>query len=135
MTETSAAVGMPTRDPFTNEPLIVTRLQNPSTGTAFEGRFALGWLGRVTQEQLDFIGLLLARRNNLQKLAADLGIAYNTARGRFEEIVRALGGATGEDDRPHTPGSDPTRGSVREILQQLADGTITSEEADRLLGR
>lgn len=123
-----AALRLPTRDPFTGEALVVTRLVNPATGAAFEGRFALGWLGRLTTDQIDFIGLLLARRNNVQKLAADLGIAYNTARARFEEIMRAVGG----DDEEYGAGK-PTRKDLRRVLEQLAAGQMSPDDADRAL--
>ena len=113
---------LPTSDPFDPSgagELVVTRLENPATGTAIEGRFSLGWMGRLTPEQLDFVGLLLARRNNLQRLATDLDIAYNTARNRFEEIVVALGGS-----RP------PTRA---EVLRKVEAGELTPEEGADLL--
>ena len=115
---------LPTRDPFAPgndaHPLVVTRLESPGTGVTIEGRFSLGWMGRLTPEQLELVGLLLARRNNLQRLANDLDIAYNTARNRFEEIVVALGGT-----RP------PTRA---EVLRQVEAGEITPDEGAELLG-
>jgi hypothetical protein len=116
---------LPTRDPFGGGELLVTRLESPSTGVSIEGRFTLGWLGRLTPEQLDFVGLLLARRNNLQRLATDLGIAYNTARNRFEEVVAALGGAP-EEGSPR-----PTRADV---LRRVEAGELTPEEGAELLG-
>jgi hypothetical protein len=90
---------------------------------AIEGRFTLGWLGRLTPEQLELVGLLLARRNNLQRLAGDLGIAYNTARARFEEIVVALGAPPDESPRP-------TRADV---LRRVRAGELSPEEAADLL--
>ena len=115
---------LPTRDPFGEGELVVTRLESPGTGVAIEGRFALGWLGRLTPEQLDFVGLLLARRNNLQRLATDLGIAYNTARNRFEEIVTSLG--AGPDDRPPKP-------ARADVLRRVEAGELTPEEGADLL--
>ncbi len=117
---------LPTQDPFGGGELEVTRLVSPTTGVAIEGRFTLGWMGRLTPDQLELVGLLLARRNNLQRLATDLGIAYNTARARFEEIVEALGGApAADDDAPK-----PTR---RDVLRRVKAGELTPEEAADLL--
>lgn len=121
---------VPTVDPFTGEELVVTRVENPSTGTVIEGRFTLGWMSRLTPEQLEFVGVLLARRNNLQRLASDVGIAYNTARNRFEDIVRALGGSADEDDETSSV-SKPT--GRKAILRRLAAGEIDDDEARRLL--
>lgn len=106
--------------------MIVTRLECPESGTVLEGRFSLGWMGRLTPEHLDFVGLLLKQRNNLQKLANELGVAYNTARTRLDEVVAALGGeAEEEKDR-----------AVEELIGKLASKEITFEEAmTKLKGR
>jgi hypothetical protein len=133
-----------TRDPASGEELVVTRLWCPSSGVTIEGEFGLGWMGKLSPDQLDFIGLLLRARNNLQRLAAELGVSYNTARSRMDEIVDALstdvaaearggGRGTGQKD-PLTPagGSSDNRMSV---LEALASGEITHEQALRELRR
>lgn len=116
---------LPTQDPFGRGPLVVTRLLSPTTGTAIDGRFSLGWMGRLTREQLDLVGLLLARRNNLQQLATDLGLAYNTLRGRFDEIVEAVGAAPAASAEP--------RDDTRDILTRLAAGEIDADTASEEL--
>ena len=108
-----------TRDPASGGELIVTRLECPTSGVVIEGRFSLGWVGRLTPEQLDFVGLLLKHRNNLQKLAGEMGVAYNTARSRFDDIVDAVGGAS------PSPGSSQRL----EVLERLAAGDIRLEDA------
>jgi hypothetical protein len=113
---------LPTRDPFSDGELIVTRLESVDTGVQIEGRFGLGWIGRLSHQQVDFVGLLLRHRTNLQRLASELGISYNTARARLDEIVTAL-----ED-----PGQPANRGKV---LERLAAHEISPEEAADLLGR
>jgi hypothetical protein len=112
-----------TRDPATGRELIVTRLESPSSGVVIEGRFSLGWVGRLTPEQIDFVGLLLRHRNNLQKLATELGVAYNTARARLDDIVTALGGS------PDTADDGPGPADRREILEKLASGEIDFDDA------
>jgi hypothetical protein len=116
---------VPSRDPFDGGRLVVTRLENPETGTIIEGRFELGWVGRLTREQLDFVGLLVKHRANVQRLAGDIGIAYNTARARLDEIVQAIGGSVDED-----AASDPTPAAgVDEVLDSLASGAIDAARA------
>ena len=88
-----------TRDPVSGNELIVTRLECPQSGIVIKGQFSLGWIGRLSREQLDFVELLVKNRGNIQKLAQDLDIAYNTARSRLDEIVTALGGAPEGDGR------------------------------------
>ena len=116
---------VPPRDPFDGGRLVVTRLENPETGTIIEGRFDLGWVGRLTREQLDFVGLLVKHRANVQRLAGDIGIAYNTARARLDEIVQAVGGSVDEE-----AGSDPAPAAgVDEVLDSLASGAIDAARA------
>ncbi len=112
-----------TRDPVSGDELIVTRLECPSSGIVIEGRFNLGWIGRLTREQLDFVEMLVKYRGNIQKLAVEMNVAYNTARSRLDEIVTALGG---------TPESDG-RVDRRAILDKLAAKEISVEEAMRLM--
>ena len=112
-----------TRDPVSGGELIVTRLECPASGIVIEGRFSLGWIGRLTVEQLEFAGLLVRHRGNVQKVAAELGVAYNTARNRLDDIVAALGGPTEGEDRPDR----------LEVLNRLAAGEIDFAEAMRLL--
>jgi hypothetical protein len=113
-----------TRDPATGAELIVTRLESPESGIVIDGAFSLGWVGQLTPEQLDFVGALLRNRGNVQRLAGELGVAYNTARARLDEIVRALGG------QPEAADEGPAR---TEVLDALAAGEITYEEAMRRL--
>ena len=118
-----------TRDPVSGGELIVTRLECPESGIVIEGRFSLGWIGRLTVEQLEFAGLLVRHRGNVQKVAAELGVAYNTARNRLDDIVAALGGpAEGAE-----PPDRPDRPDRLEVLNRLAAGEIDFAEAMRLL--
>jgi hypothetical protein len=112
-----------TRDPVSGGELIVTRLECPDSGIVIEGQFTLGWIGRLSREQLDFVELLVKYRGNIQKLAAELDIAYNTARSRMDDIVTALG---------YTP-EEQTRVDRRAVLERLASKEISVEEATRML--
>jgi len=41
-----------TRDPVNGGELIVTRLESPESGVVIKGAFSIGWIGRLTPEQL-----------------------------------------------------------------------------------
>ena len=112
-----------TRDPVTGSELIVTRLECPESGIVIEGKFSLGWMARLDPEQLAFVGLLVKHRGNIQKLAVELNVAYNTARNHLDDIVDAL-------EKP-----PPRRGrpSHLEILGRLSAGEISYEDAMRQL--
>src|SRR5215469_6632362 len=118
-----------THDPVSGGELIVTRLESPESGVVVEGAFSLGWMGRLTPQQLEFVGFLVRSRGNVQKVAADLNIAYNTARNRLDEIVVAL-------DAP----DDSMRGNQERerrtaVLRRLSRGEIEFDEAMQLLER
>ena len=104
-----------TKDPITGEELTVTRLENKQRGLVLEGEFQLGWIGKLTFEQLEFAGLLLRFRGNVQRLAEALGVSYNTARARLDAIVEALGEA------------DPQTSD--DVLTQLERGELSFQEA------
>src|SRR4029450_9849149 len=114
-----------TRDPVSGGELIVTRLESPQSGIVIAGALSLGWIGRLTPEQLEFVGRLVRSRGNVQKVAADLNIAYNTARNRLDDIVAALGESLERDE------------AVRErritVLRRLSAGELEFDEALRLL--
>ena len=107
---------------------------------AIEGRFSLGWMGRLTPEQLDFVGVVLAHRANLQKVASYLGVAYNTVRSRMDEVVAALGGLPGDDANPE---ASAEQAAAREaaaaersrVLAELAAGDMSVEDAQAALTR
>jgi hypothetical protein len=116
-----------TRDPVSGGELVVTRLESPQSGLVIEGAFSLGWIGRLTPEQLEFAGHLVRNRGNAQKVAADLNIAYNTARNRLDDIVAAL-------DAPDAGGGQ-SREWRTAVLRRLSEGEIEFDEAMRLLER
>ena len=122
---------MITREPVSGGELIARRLGCRGSGVVIEGSFSLGWMGRLTPEQLEFVGLLVRNRGNVQRAAAELGVAYNTARNRLDEIVGALGGPR-ESEPPPEPRVEP-RADRLEVLNRLAAGEISFEEAMRLL--
>lgn len=112
-----------THDPMTDGELIVTRLECPQSGIVIEGAFSLGWIGRLTPDQLEFVGVLVRHRGNVQKVAAEMGVAYNTARNRLDNVVAALGVAVEREDADQERRND--------ALHRLAAGEIEFDEAMR----
>ena len=112
-----------TKDPVTGGELIVTRLECPESGILIEGKFSMGWIARLTPDQLAFVGLLVKHRGNLQKVAVDMDVSYNTARNRMDEIVVAL------EDLPVRK----VRVNRMAVLERLSAGDLSFEEAMYLL--
>lgn len=109
--------------PVCGGPLHVTHLECDVCHSGIEGSFSLGWLSRLSREQLDFVELMVKNRGNINGVASELKIAYNTARSRLDEIVAALGGT------PENNG----RADRRVVLDRLAAKEISVEEAMQLL--
>ena len=111
--------------PVCSGALHVVRMECDHCQTAIEGQFTLGWLGRLSREQLEFVELLVKNRGNINGVASDLKVAYNTARSRLDDIIAALGYGVPLEDQPR-----PDR---RAVLDRLAAKEISVEEAMKLL--
>jgi hypothetical protein len=106
----------------------VTRLHCRNCDTTIEGHFSLGPLFELTPEQLAFVELFIKCEGKINKVGEELGVSYPTVRNRLNEVIEALGYEI--DDHDEAPLSSDER---QAILEQLASGDITSDEAVRLL--
>ena len=118
----------PTECPVCHDDLLVTRLVCRNCGTALEGRFTMGRLFQLTPEQLYFVEVFIRNEGKLTRVQEELGLSYPTVRSRLEEVIRAMGYDVGgkqvkADDDEHR----------RQVLQRLAQGEISSQEALQLL--
>lgn len=116
--------------PVCQDQLIVARLYCPSCATAIEGRFSLGRLSMLRQEQLDFVETFIRCAGKLTRVQAELGISYPTVRGRLEDVIRALGYEVESSEQEPFVISEEER---RAILADLEAGRVSSEEAMHML--
>jgi len=116
--------------PICKETLEVTRLYCPNCDTTLEGHFAPGRLFRLSNEQLAFIETFVRCEGKINRVGEELGISYPTVRSRLTDVIRALGYEVGQEEEPSGPIPDEER---KAILEQLARGEITSEEAIKRL--
>jgi hypothetical protein len=123
----------PRQDPVTGEPLVITRLEGPTTGIAIEGRFTFGTggrLDRLSPEHLAFVEVFLKNRGIIKDVEAELGISYPTVRARLDEVIRALGYAPYSDATPPVEGEPlSAEAERRAILADVAAGRIPAREA------
>jgi hypothetical protein len=113
--------------PVCGDHLHVTRLHCRNCDSSLEGQFTLGRFYRLPADQLAFIETFIRCEGKLTRVQDDLGISYPTARARLTEVIRALGYQVREEPAPI---SSEER---QEILQRLATGELSSEEAVELL--
>lgn len=123
----------PRQDPVTGEPLLITRLEGPTTGIAIEGRFAFGTgssLDRLSPEHLAFVEVFLKNRGIIKDVEAELGISYPTVRARLDEVIRAMGYAPYADAPPPTEQvPSDTEAERRALLADVAAGRLPAREA------
>ena len=130
------------RCPVCGGQMAITRLECGTCHSALEGQFAtagagraggersgsFGRLERLSPEQLEFVEIFLRCRGIIKNVEAMLDISYPTVKARLNTIIESLGFQV-EEEMP-----DPERRRERrEILQDLAQGKITTEEAHRRL--
>lgn len=116
----------PTECPVCHDHLTITRMVCRNCGTALEGRFGLGRLFELTPEQRRFVEIFVRCEGKISRVEKELGISYPTVRSRLEEVIQAMGypldaQSAGKGDRR------------QEILERLARGEITSEQALALM--
>lgn len=115
---------MLTRCPVCAGELSVARVQCGACGTAVEGHFTLGWIQRLSPEQLSFVRVFLECRGKIKDVEQALGISYPTVVSRLEEVVGAI------RREPGAPPPDEGHAARRkQILDDLAAGVIDAAEA------
>ena len=114
------------RCPICNETLEVTRLRCHACDTTIEGHFGLGRFYLLTTDQLAFVETFVRCEGKINKVEEELGISYPTVRSRLNDVIRALGYEVREDASPSTE-------QRKVILEQLATGKISSDDAIKLL--
>ncbi len=113
--------------PICKSELQVTRLYCSNCDTALEGHFALGRFYQLSPEQIAFIETFLRCEGKINRVGEELGISYPTVRSRLADVIHALGYEV--EEAPSAP-SDEDR---KAILEQLAEGQISSEDAIKRL--
>ena len=112
--------------PHCDSNLIVTRLHCRSCGSSMEGQFSLGPFHKLSPEQLRFAEIFIKCEGKITRVEEELGISYPTVRNRLTDLIRGLGYDVRED-------IEASQESRKVVLNRLADGEITPEEAVELL--
>ena len=115
--------------PVCGEALTITRLHCRACDTTIEGRFFAGRLSQLNPDQLQFVETFLQCEGKIKAVEEKLGISYPTVRSRLEDVRVAMGFerlAPAEDPQP-------TEEDRKHVLEDLAAGRISSDEAITLL--
>ncbi len=124
---------IPSTCPVCSQTMTVTRLHCPNCDTAIEGRFALGGFDRLSPEQLAFAAAFIKNEGKLNRLERELDLSYPTLRSRLTELIRAMGYEIGQEEAPAAAAAQPAEENRRRILDDLASGRLSSEDAIKAL--
>ncbi len=116
--------------PVCGETLGVTRLHCRSCDTTIEGNFVIGPFDRLSPEHLAFAELFIRKGGRLNAMATEMGISYPTLRARLNDLQRAMGFES-ENEQDEAAGvNDEER---RKILDDLAAGKLSYDDAIKSL--
>jgi len=121
---------LPSRCPICEQELHVTALECAHCATEIRGSFEIGRFARLSTADIYFIELFVKNRGNAYRVAEELEIPYSGVRARLTEIIRAMGYETEQEAREETSVSGERR---KEILDQVASGALSSEQAIQIL--
>lgn len=119
---------IPHECPVCHGELLVSRLVCRECDTVIEGRFASGPFTRLSEEQLHFVEAFVRNEGKITRMEEEFNLSYPTIRSRLHEVIRALGFEPGKDS-----GAALSEEERRQILEDLDNGKISSEEAMRML--
>ncbi len=114
--------------PVCQEDLTITRLHCRNCDTTIDGQFFTGTFAQLSREHLHFIETFVRCEGKLNRMEGELSLSYPTIRNRLHEVIRALGYEPGGDEEAGIPEVERQR-----VLHELSEGTITAEEAMRIL--
>ncbi len=115
--------------PICNHDLKVTRLKCNHCQTEISGDFQLSKFNYLSKDHLYFIELFIKNKGSIKKLEKELNVSYPTVKKLMKEVTESLGYKMDEDEEPDEKGPDRDA-----ILEKLAKGEITSDEALKMLG-
>ena len=106
--------------PFCEGDVTIKEFECQCCHSHIKGEFTSNRFQKFNPEQLYFIERFLVNGGNIKLMEKDLGISYPTVKNKLKHIIQKLGY---ENKR-----------SQKDILKDLADGTITAQEALKEIG-
>lgn len=133
---------LPNQCPFCEGEVVVQRVRCRQCDTTIEGQFSthavsefdeaqlpvLRRFARLAPEQLQFLETFVRCEGRFNQMKEEIGSSYPTLRARLDEVLRELGFAPLPEEEQ--PSGD---GDRRQVLDDLAAGRISADEATRRL--
>lgn len=123
-----------TKCPVCTHQLKAVKLTCESCGTHIENTFDFPAIMHLTKDQLEFIEVFIRSRGNIKDVEKALNISYPTVRAKLDQVIEALGPASGTLSTGSSATSSTTKSLVEEeekqkIVALLESGEITAQEA------
>jgi len=115
--------------PVCGDPLEVVRLHCRNCDTTIECHFEVGGLSQLSPEQSAFVQVFIKNEGKINRVGEELGISYPTVRSRLRDVIAALGYTVEEE-----PASGVSEEERRQLLEELAQGKLSSEDVLKRLG-
>ena len=103
-------------------PMVVERVRLPDQDVAIEGAFELPELARLAADDQVFVAAFLRSHGSIKEMEQVFGVSYPTVKARLNRISASLSFV----ETDVQPGGS-------EVLERLAAGEITAEEAVKAL--
>jgi hypothetical protein len=113
--------------PVCGSTLTVTRLHCRHCDSTLEGQFSLGHFYQLSPDQLEFLETFVRCEGKISWVQQEMGLSYPAVRSRLNDVIQSLGYEV-KEEAPQVTASER-----KAILNELAEGKITSEEAIKLL--
>jgi hypothetical protein len=128
-------IPLPTKSPFGDGEIVVTRFYCPDSGITVEGQFTIVTpFSQLAPEQLKFIETFVRCEGKLSRMEDELKLSYPTIRTRLHEIIRALGYEPGKEEPPGAPNVTAAgENERRNVLKALDEGRLSFDEAMQML--
>jgi hypothetical protein len=117
--------------PVCGEALTITRLHCRSCDITIDGHFYTGRLSQLSPDHLQFVEVFLQCEGKIKAVEEKLGISYPTVRSRLRDVIEAMGWEIASDDV--VDDLPPSEADRKRVLDELAAGRISSDEAITLL--
>ena len=128
------------RCPVCEHELHVTELTCGNCRTHIGGTFAACRFCRLAPEHFAFLEQFLRCEGNLSRVEKSLGLSYPTVRNKLSAALLALGFIKSDGDdapladaEPESTLNETQRAARREILEAVALGKISADEAAQAL--
>lgn len=112
----------PGRCPVCGGVMHVAKVTCDTCGSELTGRFSPCRFCSLDEQNLRFLEIFVKNRGNIKDIEREMGISYPTVRSALDNLLTALG-----------YGAEQPKPTKREILDRLARGELSREEALSML--